>query len=949
MSNYAAQSFLAFYIVSLLTHPLFRTFNDEVSRLRIAEMGPKKPLIGTSPAGAGKRKVSTLAFDDRKHVFLAKRAKLHQARTIPAQPADAALHNGELDLQAFLAAHEFEIKSLEQSMATSKNVNTSRAFQKVPRVLRRRTASHNPRRVPRRLRARARKEMKDDNTPLVESRRRKPKTTRARIRLERAKELSRAVKKKRRKRGDLGDVATSKSAPKGSEKVIGRTPRPKIRRNMLNEPPKPASKFRKRQISKTWLPTHTWHAKRARMTQPKDPLWRFAIPMTPNEKIYRPTHRAQGSRGALIWDQSYMSTIGLYGSLSGIERVLKRIGVTQETYWGERGAKWRRGTRAWTGILHKERRARKRQVCPATIFWNPVLLDKDADQHDGGEEQRQVFIRVHPAAFLEVFEELLRLIRMENPRLYIEDLRFEIGSMEISGPASTEALLAVLTSHDLNKSNPSQHAKLFRSLGGISNSASLPANAILSFNVVDPRLRYPPKRVESSMDTKSHNELQELIVRWPADEQRDPSHIFSRDARHKASLLPSQKSINRRRGGNAPGTYLKPTSADPPIPIVLIATRSTAGLPTQNQGSWTLMLPWKCVLPFWYSFVHCPLTSGGNPTFAGLQQSMQVNFERGLPWFPADFIGCDAGITWELEQRQKRKIAWTRRPKSKRVNWSSLNLGSDRKGEIGDGLACDFEYLLGSEQLDDESSLTSQQGSQTQNEVGDKDLPSPKKHEAATSALQRLEQVSKAVFNSAVSAKILESVRPTSILIVRMSLLSRGVVTPCARIYRLPSTAPPASSPILLSPDAEVPATPQTSTSSLVSDLRAQWLKLAKQPSSFPANRSTRGPRITKDTNFSDRKRLLLQEILQVPSTGLSSKANVDDIGGHPLVPDASDLIGFVTTGSYCLSEGKGMAIGTLVMQKVVDDVRQNVKEGKLCIVRNAGENVGRIARWEPV
>ena len=44
-------------------------------------------------------------------------------------------------------------------MQRSKTALTSRAFQQVPRALRRRTASHNVKRVPRRLRARAKREV----------------------------------------------------------------------------------------------------------------------------------------------------------------------------------------------------------------------------------------------------------------------------------------------------------------------------------------------------------------------------------------------------------------------------------------------------------------------------------------------------------------------------------------------------------------------------------------------------------------------------------------------------------------------------------------------------------------------------------------------------------------------------------------------------------------------
>lgn len=89
-----------------------------------------------------------------------KRAKTYDARTLAVQSADAALSaTGELDVAAYSAARAFEIQALEEGMKRSKNALTTRAFQKVPRSLRRRTASHNVKRVPRRLRARAQREV----------------------------------------------------------------------------------------------------------------------------------------------------------------------------------------------------------------------------------------------------------------------------------------------------------------------------------------------------------------------------------------------------------------------------------------------------------------------------------------------------------------------------------------------------------------------------------------------------------------------------------------------------------------------------------------------------------------------------------------------------------------------------------------------------------------------
>ena len=91
----------------------------------------------------------------------AKHVKISEARTILAQASDKALSkNGDLDVSAFVKAREFEIKAMAASMEASKRSLSTRAFQQVPKDLRRRAASHNVKKVPKRLRARATKEVR---------------------------------------------------------------------------------------------------------------------------------------------------------------------------------------------------------------------------------------------------------------------------------------------------------------------------------------------------------------------------------------------------------------------------------------------------------------------------------------------------------------------------------------------------------------------------------------------------------------------------------------------------------------------------------------------------------------------------------------------------------------------------------------------------------------------
>lgn len=926
-----------------------------------------------------------------------KRAKLHDARTIRSQPSDAALKDGELDLQAFLSAREFEIRALEASMRKSKAASTTRAFQKVPRGMRRRTASHNVKRVPKRLRARAAREMAEDNTPTVDARKRRPRTTRARIRAETAKRLRLLADKKRKSRakkaaagatGADSHEATTSAHAAVNPTVHTRTARPKIRRNVPNEPPTQHSKFRKRQIDKTWLPTHLWHAKRARMNEPKDPLWRFAIPLTPNEKCYRPTHRASGDKGAVVWDMSYMSTIGLYGSTEGIGRVLVALGLPQHLFTHKKHQKWRSGLRKQSGMLSKEQKGARKDIGPATIIWNPESGPGDApgDAAEGQapppkRPQRQVFIRVHPSCFFELFNELTVLVKAQTPQLYVEDLRFEIGSIELAGPSSTEALLGILHPYYRKPGSEEEHATIFKSLVGVTNPASLPPGALLAFSIMDPRLRHPPKRVQpDDQDASASRTWAETVTKWPVTEMNKPYGLFDRDTRFQAGVLPTQKSLDRRKGSAAPGVELGITAKDPPIPIMMFASRPASGV--QAQGSWTLMAPWKCILAIWYNLVKMPLSSGGNPRLGGLNELRQVAFEQGVPWFPGDYPGTGAGAEWELEQRARRRADWERRPKGKRVAWESLDLGAGRKGEVGEGLACDFEHLFGlpkdgpgpqkaAEEGGDESMGTADETEADRAEEAETDTSSKRPNDkvaqqVSQQSLSQIHRMSSSAFSALLKAEKSASLPPSPphhIITVTLTFVGRGVAGPCARIYRLPTRNPIVALP---STQAEVAGTASQldAASRLPPDLRDQWLSRTRSKKPQPQTGSRVPPprRIPADADMATRKKLVAQSILNPPGGPLpwpweaaQANGNTADAGGqHPLCPGEEDLMGFVTTGAFCLADGKGRAIGSLAVAKALEAVsfaedKGTPSEGRLCVVRNAGESVGWLARWDVV
>lgn len=746
------------------------------------------------------------------------------------------------------------------------------------------------------------------------------------------------AKKEGKKKGDGADI---------TDGVLGRKARPKAATGTLKRPPRPASKFRKRQIHKSWLPTHMYHAKRATMAAPGDPLWRFALPITPTQKCYRPTHRAGGERGALAWDMSYMSTIGVEGTAEALERVLKALGVDFDE---KKTVKWREGRRTWSGLLSRADQAQRRQIGPATIIWCPAPPATDAEEIQTETSKkakklprRRLFIRIHPAAFLELWDEVLRVSKMQYPIVHVEDLRFDIGSIELTGPSSTEALIGTLHRFD---EKVVEHGSVFKALAGVTNSASLPPNALLSFSILDPRLRYPPRKID--IPKPNYEEaafaLLQTLATWPADNLPPSPSLFDRDARHKATRLPSQKALNRRKSLAPPGVFASLSPNDPAIPILLYPSRTSAS--SSAQGTWTLLAPWKCISAIWYPLVHFPLSCGGNPRFAGLQELRQIQFERGVPWFPGDFPGTNAGWAWEEKERTKRKKEWDARPKGKKVSWKTLDLGAGRVGEIGVGWACDFERLMGLEAQDEMDDVKATMSTDKQADA----IPETKTKSAP------VKQINSKEFEALLADPMLQ-IPSASVATVRVTLFSRGVPQPCSRIYRLPIISP---TPTEMAPNGQatsstaITTTPPSSTSTTPVDIRAAWLTLVPPTTKKLGKPKPTNPRAAKlppTATPADRSRALAQELVQAPP--LPYPPPVPE-RAHPLVPGEEDLIGFVTTGNFNLAAGAGTGVGALGVERLVGGLRgggkwKGTRGERLCVVRGAGESVGRLGWWEVV
>lgn len=762
--------------------------------------------------------------------------------------------------------------------------------------------------------------MVEDQTPTVTARTRKL-TRHMRLRLETSKKLRAlgASQRAEREMAEKKDTHAQEDPSSGAEiiKVIAKastiaTRTSRVKKATLASPSVAKAKFRKRQLHKTWLPTHMFHAKRARMTPPSDPLWRFAIPMTPTAKCYRPTHRAANERGAVAWDMSYMSTLGLEGQQNSIEGALKALGIgsrpSNDKLWTTKGQKWRNGTRVWEGVIF-ERESPHRPIAPVTVIWSALpKTAKSQNDEQVGKQKRKVFIRIHPAAFLQLWEEMVRLSKIAKPQISIEDLRFQIGSIEITGPGSMEALLGALWPSPQAETR-SEHVEgsvesTWEALAGLTDQAGLPSGALLAFDTQDPRLHHPPRTVKIPNTPEDHQKLLELTTSWPVDLTQSAPSLFGRQSRLSASSrLQSQKAINRRKTLAPPGQFPEISARDPRIPTVLYCTST----PNGKQGKWTVLLPWKCVQPVWYSIMYYPLSTGGQPRFGGIDERRQLCFETGTPCFPEDFPGTDAGLRWEMQERTKRYAEWKRRPKSKRVNWDTVDLGGGKKGEVGEGWACDWQRLV-------DGPSTPEVGSA---QVADRPADDVDNAEIDGSASCKAFKALQLTHLPAAEARILTSTASSNdfavapgnpVASVRITLLNRGVPQACARIYRLPSSVA----------------------------LRESWLSLHSSSQSGMKQRGPKNslPRLPKNAPIDVVQQRLAQSLLVTPKVGDSD---------YPICPGEEDLIGFVTTGNFNLGEGQGTGLGAVVLQRV----QGGGAEGSICIVRNAGTGVGRLARWD--
>ncbi|KAI8826072.1 NUC188 domain-containing protein [Fimicolochytrium jonesii] len=215
----------------------------------------------------------------------------------------------------FAEARAFEISALEKALENAtEHAGVQRVFQTVPRHMRRRAASHNVKRLPRRLHERALIQIGKDPQPQKK--------------LGEAGKLTRCKRRKKR-RQDLKPMKTG------------------------------------------WLETHIWHAKRMHIAD----LWNWKISEHPNDKSFRAGFRAARHQ-CLMQDVSYFQVVELCGEEKHLQRLLTTI--TDPTLPAVASARYLKGDRQGTTFLHDYMAYPAAPIGPATFLWQPVSGNQTA-------------------------------------------------------------------------------------------------------------------------------------------------------------------------------------------------------------------------------------------------------------------------------------------------------------------------------------------------------------------------------------------------------------------------------------------------------------------------------------------------------------------------------------------------------------------------------------------
>ncbi|XP_062916061.1 ribonucleases P/MRP protein subunit POP1 isoform X2 [Mobula hypostoma] len=589
----------------------------------------------------------------------------------------------------FLFAKDFaqyraaEISAMLKAVAHKSN---SQFLQSLPPHLRRRAMSDNVKRLPRRLREIAKKEMEKI----------------AHLKKEQSKSKSR---KARRRHG-----------------------------NLLLE-------FNRRQRKNIWLETHIWHAKRFHMVK----KWGYCLANKPTIKSYRACYRAM-THQCLLQDLSYYCCLELNGTQDNLLKALAPLSG-REAGTTFASVDCLSGKRQGSLVLYKAEQYPEKPLGPITFLWrskaepenhfenrqlwiwaHPVLKmdiltelqlacqcldgslpEPDPSEHSTSTRQGAGLKRKLQDKHGEEVIPKKKVIgnSTRDPLtpvswtslttgIIIEDLTMEILRYRLIGPLSHSVIAEVLqpavvmensevteatetralpcwwSQYCRNSEDVALHNRqgdFLQLLSGITSPAEISAGSVLGLTVRDPRLNIPEKRTTALPDPSKFKDLEkekELSLKGlPAECAQ--SQIWDRNIRNFVTETKiSEQELNQMKSKLlVPGSQLNLGLRESKIPILLVQQPGkVAGKEHIGWGSgWDILFPKGWGMAFWIPLIYRGIRAGG------LQEGVKHSQYQGIPHFPDDFPDCPAGMRHSEETEKELMDKYKRYPPAKRPNY----------------------------------------------------------------------------------------------------------------------------------------------------------------------------------------------------------------------------------------------------------------------------------------
>lgn len=423
-----------------------------------------------------------------------------------------------IHVHRLLAARATEIKNLQ--IFLTKSSSTKLVFQRLPIHMRRRTMSHNVKRLPRRVRQAHLRQMSKSGLPSVQ---------------------------------------------KKSSRSFRRRPR-----NLLLD-------YNRRQRRFTWLETHIWHAKRFHMTN----RWGYRLPERPCDKAFRACYRAS-AKHCLLQDISYMGLIELSGPLNFLIQNLNLL--TSEKTGLPFGAKaFISGNREGQIMLYHQNSYPSKAIGSVKFMWKPVSELK-AERclwlwiHAAYyKEVSECLINLFKLRIIQTFAPCEPTYMNNSNHVRLKEFKTYFNRFRLSGPLAHSVVknsLKLGTENNTspwfqeyltkNKSNFEQQNSFWNTLQNIKCASEIPPHLIYNLVISDPRYNFPPKRTKAVIED---TEL-EFIDTIPEDLKFGTiwEHHFRTES--SRNILSTTEIILRQRSKLVPETSAPEDCAVVPVMLV---------------------------------------------------------------------------------------------------------------------------------------------------------------------------------------------------------------------------------------------------------------------------------------------------------------------------------------------------------------------------------------------